>query len=300
MMSELPLSVVIASLNGRPYIDACLKSLAAQTGEVNAEIIVVDCVGATVTDFIRTEYPDVQVIAFDERKSVPQLRAAGMLAARGRVIAITEDHCIPAADWFTSLVAAHARYPELAIGGAVDNAANERRIDWAVYVCEYLNFASPVTAGFVHDLPGPNVSYKRETLDLIRPMLTDGYWENFIHNHLESEGHALRSEPSLVVWHKKHFTWGSFLSERFHYGRWFAGTRNRFSSPAKRAFYLLFSPLLPPLILRRLVKRAQLRPQLMPEFRRSLPLIAVFTLAWALGEFVGYAAGPGDSVYQLR
>lgn len=299
-MSEPTLSVVIASLNGRPYIDACLKSLHEQSGGVTAEIIVADCVGASVTDFIRAEYPDVQVIAFQERKSVPQLRAVGMLAAKGDIIAITEDHCIPDENWFRSLIDAHQRFPELTIGGAVDNAATERPLDWAVYVCEYLNFASPVTAGFVHDLPGPNVSYKRAAIDLIRPMLNDGYWENFIHNHLESNGHPLRSEPSVRVWHKKHFTWGAFLSERFHYGRWFAGTRNSFVSPSRRMFYLIFSPLLPPLIVRRLMRRAQLRPALMPQFRKSLPYILVFTVAWTLGEFVGYAAGPGNSVYQLR
>jgi len=34
-------------------------------------------------------------------------------------------------------------------------------------------------------------------------------------------------------------------------------------------------------------------------FWRSLPLIAFFTLVWALGEFVGYATGEGKSVLQL-
>jgi len=298
-MSEITLSVVIASLNGRPYIDSCLEALTRQDQSIRAEIIIADCIGATVTEFIKANYPDVQVIAFNERKSVPALRAAGMLVAKGDIIVITEDHCIPADNWFETLVAAHRTYPELAIGGAVDNAATERLIDWAVYFCEYSNFTSPLPAGIVHDLPGPNVSYKRKALDLIRDMLRDGYWENFIHQHLEANGYPLRAEPSIIVWHKKHFTLASFVSERFHYGRWFAGTRNKFVSPAKRLFYLVFSLLLPPLILYRLYKRVQSRGSHMPMFWRSLPLIAFFTLVWALGEFVGYATGEGKSVLQL-
>ncbi len=299
-MSEQPqLSIVIASLNGRPYIDSCLAALMKQQGMVSAEVIVADCVGASVTDFVRSEYPQVRLIAFDEPKSVPELRSAGILVAQGDVIAITEDHCVPPEDWYEALVRAHAAYPGPAIGGAVDNAATERVMDWAVYFCEYSNFTSPVPAGVVHDLPGPNVSYKRAALDSMRDMLVDGYWENFLHQRLESLGYELWSDPTVKVWHKKHFTFGSFLSERFHYGRWFAGTRNQFTSPGKRLFYLAFSPLLPPLILKRLISRVRSRGRHYGAFMRALPLIFVFTLAWAAGEFVGYATGPGRSVLKL-
>src|SRR5258708_16159424 len=173
------LSIVIASLNGRPYIDACLAALARQQGNIQAEVLVAECVGPEVVSFIKSNYPDVKVIAFAERKSVPQLRAAGILAARGEIIAITEDHCIPADNWYTALVTAHTEESNPAIGRAVDNAATERNIHWAVYLCEYINFISPVPHGVVHDLPGPNVSYKREALDSMRDMLEDGYWENF-------------------------------------------------------------------------------------------------------------------------
>ena len=293
------LSVVIASLNGRPYIDACLQSLHNQTGSIRAEIIVADCIGTDVTNFVKASYPDVHLIEFGEPKSVPELRAAGLLVAKGDIAVITEDHCIPAENWYEALVASHAKHENVAIGGAVDNAATERRIDWAVYFCEYSSFISPVPDGIVHDLPGPNVSYKRAALDLMHDMLEDGYWENFLHQRLEATGHELRSDPTIVVWHKKHFTMSSFLSERFHYGRWFAGTRNEFSSPARRLYYLAFSPLLPPLIMYRLYKRVTSRGQHYGDFIRSLPYIAVFTLAWAVGEFVGYASGPGSSVMKL-
>ena len=242
------LSVIIASLNGRPYIDACLEALAEQEGNVDAEVIVADCVGPDVTDFLKNTYPKVRLIEFHEPKTVPQLRSAGILAANGTIIVITEDHCIPTRNWYVALLDAHMSYEGPAIGGAVDNAATERVIDWAVYFCGYSNFSSKVPHGIVHDLPGPNVSYKRESLDTMHDVLEEGYRETFLHQKLESQGHKLWSDPSVMVWHKKHFTMRSFLNERFHYGRWYAGTRSQSISLTNRIIYLILSPLLPGLI----------------------------------------------------
>jgi glycosyltransferase involved in cell wall biosynthesis len=226
---------VIASLNGRQYVENCLKSLGKQKGNINAEVIVDDCIGPEVTNFVRENYPHVRLIEFNEKKSVPELRAAGILVAEGDYIVITEDHCIAPDNWYQSLVESHQQHPNAAIGGAVDNAATDRLIDWAVYFCEYSNYISPVPDGVVHDLPGPNVSYKRAAIDTMREMIERGYWETFLHQHLEENGENLLSDPSIVMYHKKHFTFNDFMTERFHYGRWYAGTRNEFTSPASIA-----------------------------------------------------------------
>jgi hypothetical protein len=36
------------------------------------------------------------------------------------------------------------------------------------------------------------------------------------------------------------------------------------------------------------------------EFVRALPLVALFTISWALGEFVGYLWGPGTSLAKVE
>src|SRR5258708_12558549 len=138
------LSIVIASLNGRPYIDACLAALARQQGNIQAEVLVAECVGPEVVSFIKSNYPDVKGIAFAERKSVPQLRAAGILAARGEIIAITEDHCIPADNWYTALVTAHTEESNPAIAGPVDNAPPAPTITLPSYSSRYTNLFIPV------------------------------------------------------------------------------------------------------------------------------------------------------------
>ena len=293
------LSVVIASLSGRPYIDNCLEALNEQHGDISAEIIVADSLGSIVTDFIKDNYPRVCLITFDGPKSVAQLRAAGLKSARGSILAITEDHCIPNANWYQSLVDAHQNHSGPAIGGAVDNAANKRLVDWAAFFCEYSNYISPVPHGIVHDLPGPNVSYKRAALEPMDNTLANGYRETFLHQHLEAQGLSLWSDPSLVVWHKKHFTISAFLSERFHYGRWYAGTRNQFITSLRRLIYLLFSPLLPFLLTVRLSRRVFGRHQHRREYIMAFPLLFLFLIAWAIGEGLGYAFGSGNSEYEI-
>lgn len=293
------ISVVIASINGRKYLERCLAALAVQQGTVPAEVIVADCVGPSVADYVRQEHPDVKLIAFDEPKSVPDLRAAGILVATGEIIAITEDHCIPEPDWYEAMSASHERHDNPAIGGAVDNAATDHIIDWAVFFCEYSNFISPVDDGIVHDLPGPNVSYKRGALMELEEMIREGYWETFLHWKLESEGFQLRSDPTVRVLHKKDFRFWSFFLERFHYARAFAGTRNESIPLSKRLFYLAFSPALPPMLIRRIWKRVWKRRRHLREFAAALPIILLFMVAWACGEFTGYAIGPGESALQL-
>jgi GT2 family glycosyltransferase len=293
------ITVIIASINGWEYLQVCLQALAVQQGALDAEIIVADCVGADVTAPVREQFPGVQLICYNEKQSVPKLRAAALAQARGRIIAITEDHCIPPSDWYQSLIRAHERHPAPAIGGAVDNGATKRIIDWAVFFCEYSNFISPVTDGVVHDLPGPNVSYKREALTELQEAIGDEYWETFVHGRLESEGKQLWSDPTVKVIHKKHFRFTDFLAERFHYSRAFAGTRNESFTKGKRLIYFFCAPLLPPMLLMRIFTRVLSKKQHLTEFAMSLPYIFIFMIAWAVGESVGYAIGPGDSALYL-
>lgn len=299
-MTVPEISVVIASTVGRPSLDFCLAALRHQSGDVAIEVIVVDRVGPSVTAFVAAAYPEVRLIAVDEPRSVPELRALGLRAARGGLIAITEDHCIPPPDWCQAIRRAHAAHPGPAIGGAVDNGATERLVDWAVFFCEYGNFLSPAPRGVVRDLPGPNVSYKRDALLALPAASGDEFWETAVHGQFEARGCLLWSDPAVRMLHKKHFTLTSFLAERFHYSRAFAGRRNAGLGPARRLAYLLLAPLLPPLLLRRLGRRVLDRRRYRGLFLRALPHLALFTLVWAGGEIVGYALGPGESALRLE
>ncbi len=293
------LSVVIASVNGAAYLDVCLQALTRQRGGVRAEVIVADCCGAMTAELVATRYPDVRLISFEKRLAIPELRAVGIAQSRGDLIVMTEDHCVPPEDWYERIVEAH-KAPYLAIGGAIENAATERLVDWAVFLCEYSNFVGPMSAGVVHDIPGPNVAYKRAALAYIQDLLEAGQWENFLHARLEQHGFELYRDPSVVIHHRKFFTLPEFLLQRYHYGRGFAGMRVADAPISRKAVFALASPILPPLILWRIGSRLFSRHRHRLIFWKSFPLLALFTLSWSLGEFVGYVAGPGDSLAKVE
>jgi glycosyltransferase involved in cell wall biosynthesis len=293
------LSVVIASINGADSLADCIASFARQPRGDEIEIVVAASSHSGAEKKICAQYANVRLFHFSEHKSIPELRAAGLLNARGEVLAMTEDHCLADEHWIENALRAHES-PHLVIGGAVENAATERLVDWAVYFCEYGRYMLPVAPGATDDLPGPNVSYKRAALNQIRDLLSPATWEPFWHWRLMSNGVQLINDPRLVIYHRKNFTLRGFLSERYHYARSFAGRRVQGASPVKRTLLTFAAPLLPPLLLARIAARVLRKGRHRREFVLALPYIVLFTLSWSLGEFIGYALGPGDSLEKIE
>jgi GT2 family glycosyltransferase len=292
--------VVIASVNGAAYLDACLAGLTQQRGNVPSEIIVADCCGGETRDLVAQKYPRVRLLSFAERLSVPRLRALGIAASRGDLVLLTEDHCIPAPDWFERVTAAQRGRAYAAVGGAVENAATERLTDWAVFLCEYSRYVNPVPSGVADDIPGNNVAYTREAIAHMQDLLAAGQWEYFLHGRLRGAGLELYSDPSIVVYHKKSFTTREFLEQRFHYGRSFVGMRVQGAPWWRRGLFAAGSLGLPPLLIGRIGARLFGRRRHRLIFLRALPLLSLFTLSWTVGELVGYLSGPGDSLARVE
>ena len=301
--SRPKISVVIASVNGAGHVDDCLKSLANQTVKGVDEVIITDCCGDGVTELIRTKYPqpNIRLFSYTERKTIPELRAIGMKEARGDIIAITEDHCVAEPHWYERMLRAHAEHYG-AIGGAVENDASITGIiDWAVYFCEYSAFLNPVPTGETNDIPGNNTSYRREFLEHIRDMLDAGnFWEGFLNGRLMEKGIKVYSFPEIIVYHKKVFGFRYFLSQRYHYGRSYAGMRVENAPFWKKLAYAGFCPLLPALLIGRIGYRVLVKKRYLGKFFASFPFLVIFSLAWAWGEFVGYLFGPGDSLLKVE
>jgi glycosyltransferase involved in cell wall biosynthesis len=293
------LSVVIASVNGGKSLADCIASLEPQKHGDDIEIVVCESFDDAVAKDTHSQFPNVRFFHFSERKSIPELRVTGILNARGDVIALTEDHCIVHEHWVASVLSAHTS-PYLVIGGAVENVATERLIDWAVFFCEYGRYMIPIASGAIKDLPGPNVSYKRAVLENFRDVFATAAWEPFWHSRLMDAGVTLFSDPRLIVYHRKNFTLGGFLRERFHYARSFAGERVKDAPWIYRAMYICGSPFLSPLLLSRIVVAVWRKHRKQRELILSLPYIFLFTLAWSLGEFIGYAAGQGNSLGKVE
>lgn len=288
-------SVVIASRNSGGLLKDCLSSLERQSVKDGFEVIVVNSSNDGSRQLVREQFPEVKLVSIPYPGSRAMMRAIGVSYAEGEIVAVTEDHCVPREDWMARIIENH-RAPVVAVGGAVENSAEDRADYWAIYFCEYYKFMHPVPAGPVTCIPGSNAAYKRSAL-----ARTDfgetGLWETLISTQLGDNGHVegIVSDPTQVICHNKREKPLSFLIHRYYYSRCFAGLRTRQISAPRRLFYLAFSPTLPILILWRTFRDTWRKGRHRIKLLRALPFLVPFLISSALGEFTGYALGVGDS-----
>jgi len=302
-MDEPVVSVLIASVNGRPMIEECLAALEAQSAPELAEVVVADATDDETRRALGARFPRARILPFPRGTTIPFLRTAAFDASRARIVAVTEDHCVPDARWVAEIAAALAD-PDGAgatvVGGAVENGSRDRLVDWAVYFCEYARYMAPVPDGPHTDVPGVNVAYRREVLAAHRALLERGFWEGIVHPLLIAEGARIVSSPRLVVSHKKRFGFGYFLDQRFHYSRYYAATRAAPWPAWKRAAAACAMPILPPLLFARATREVARKRRNAGPYVASLPILTAFWISWAVGELAGSLFGAGDSLSRIE
>jgi GT2 family glycosyltransferase len=296
-MSEQPqpdVSIIIPSVNGWQDLDPCLDALHAQSDGIALEIIVADRVGDPLRKPLRAKYPGVRLLEALPLTTIPALRARAMRAARAEVVGVIEDHVIVPPDWSRRMLAAHGTGAEV-VGGRVENAACERVVDWAAFLCEYSHCLVP-PVGSAPWLTGNNVTYRRRVLEQFRVVVDEERWENHLHEAIRQAGVTLFSCPEISVGHKKHYTVGEYLHQRYLYARSYAGLRVSEVGGFQRLGYGLAAFALPPLLFLRITYRVWRTGRHRKHLLQSLPLLGIFVIAWAGGEVVGYWFGSGDSL----
>jgi glycosyltransferase involved in cell wall biosynthesis len=291
------LSVVVPSVNGWGDLSACLTALVAQRG-ATVEVLVADRCGPDLRARVREAFPRARVLEAPANATIPALRAMAFDAAGGDCIAVIEDHVIVPPDWARRLLDAQ-RDAGGVVGGAVENAAVDRTVDWAAFLCEYSHCIPPLPAGPAEWVTGNNVVYPRAVLRRYRGEMRPDRWENQLHDAMRRDGVPLVCHPEIVVGHKKHYSIGGYLTQRYLYARSWAGARVAAAPASRRLAFGLAAFALPPLLFWRTVTRVLKKGRHRAELVRSLPLLVLFVTSWALGEVVGYWAGPGDALVRV-
>jgi hypothetical protein len=297
-MTAIDLSVVVPSVNGWSDLNGCLAALEAQRRDASIEVLVVDRLGESVRAQVRSRYPAVRLLEADPGTTIPDLRAMAFAAAQGRSVAVIEDHVLVPAGWARQLLDAQERGEEV-VGGSVENAAIQRTVDWAAFLCEYSHLLPPLADGPSDWLTGNNTVYRRTLLERYRAVTEQGRWENYLHDRLREDGITLYCRPAIRVGHKKHYTIWEYFSQRYLYSRSYAGARVADAPGPRRLAYGLAACALPPVLFYRTVARIWKKGSHRGELVRSLPLLALFVTGWAAGEVVGAWFGPGDALSKV-
>ena len=295
----LKASVIIAFVNDLPSLIECLTALGQQECDFDFEIIVIDRTLNESEQYLKENFPRVNLIKRSAPCGIPEMRAIGIENAGGEYLVITEDHCIVPPNWLAKIIEAHKTGYKV-VGGAVENASSERLIDWAVFLCEYSNFMPPIIEGETQFLTGNNTSYKRSVIDQLDDSLKRNYWEYFLQAELKRRNITFYSVSTLIINHKKEFGFFYFLSQRFHYSRSFAAMRKNQSSTLKQIIYILYTPILPFHLIWRIAQNVHQKRRNYKEFFLSLPLLVIFMMSYAVGELTGLIFGSGNSLLKVE
>ena len=292
------LSVIVPAVNTLLDVVECLQALERQRDDVDLEVLVIVRNGPEVAAAVPRLFSWVRVMPVADSMTIPEMRALGFRESKGQAIAVIEDHVIVPHGWARQMLDALAQGHRI-VGGSVENAATETLIDWACFLCEYSHCLPPLASGSVSWLTGNNVVYSRELIDSHRDIVEAGRWENYLHDTLRSEGVELHCRPEIVVGHKKHYTFGEYLSQRYYYARSYAGARVADAPVTRRVAYGVAALALPAILLFRTVTRIAKKRKHVGVLVKSIPMISVFVTSWGVGEVVGYLFGPGDSLAKV-
>lgn len=233
---------------------------------------------------------DVRAPAGAGREHHDALRARGLAAARGEIVALLEDHARPDPRWSARLLEAH-RQPHAAIGGAIENGV-DRPLNWGVYFCDFYRYMNPLPPGETDVASDANISFKRSALEAVRVVWEDSFHEPAVNAALAARGETLALSPEVVVvQHREGLRPVEALVERFVWGRSYAATRAAAGTGGRRALRAALTPALPPLLILRMTRVVADRGRLGREFLAALPWIALLTGSWSLGELAGYLTG---------
>ena len=293
------LSIVVPSVNGWGDLRGCLEALERERAGVDLEVLVPDRVGDSVRGRLAETFPWVRVLAAPAESTIPALRAMALERASGAAVAVIEDHVLVPPGWARAMLACLERGEDV-VGGAVENGATSRLVDWAAFLCEYHHLLPPLPAGQVDRITGNNTAYRRTVLDCYREAWQAGRWEDHLHDAMRRGGVQLHQHPEIVVQHRMHYTVGLYAGQRFLFSRAWAGMRAAGASRIDRLARGAAAAFLPPVLFWRIVRTVWGKRAHRNALARSLPLIGLFTLAWGAGEVVGYWFGAGNALARVR
>lgn len=292
------LSIVVATTHPWPEMERTLDSLWGQAMALGAEVLLLDGHGEGLPPDLPARYPGA-IRLTRPGASVFALRALGLRAARGEIIAMTEDHCVVPPDWCRRLLDAHRRYPHAAaVGGAVDNGATARLIDWANYFVAHSPTMAPIRGGEAEMISAQaGMAVKRRAIAAALP--AHGLVEMLFLRALRDRGEILVADAGILVHHvQSHGFWKSFAIH-YHNGRSIAGFRRPALGPWGRMARLAGALLLPGFLPLRAAAAVLRKRRFRRELLLSAPLIVALACCHAAGEIVGSCAGPGTSPERL-
>ena len=291
------IAVALPVRQAEATIEATLASLLPQCQSLNAELIVAVSETDPTAALLRSiNTRGARVLYKPGLTSIPQLRRAAVLATEADFIVIVEDHVTVPDGWLRGLVDAIDQHNVDVSGGGV-NQGLTHYAGWAQYFTRYSNFMAPLNEGPTKMLPGNNACYRRKVFDDNRNLLKEGFWEAEFNHEISAEK-AFWMCSNLSVTQHQHRGLLAYIPLRYRHGRCYGARRYQTTAPADRRKLVVQSPLIPLVLFVRAARAVFNKSHHQARFLSCCPLLAIYFLAWGVGEMIGYLRGAGGSCAQ--
>ena len=239
-MRAEPLVSVIVPTHRRPAaLDACLGALTQQSvGTDRFDVVVVDDGTPEPLEGVLDRHSSsLRLTVHRQASSGPaSARNAGVAHARGRLLAFTDDDCLPSANWLEALVGALRRWPGSIVGGRTVNALTANPYAEASQtLLAYLYADGSGRADGLTFVASSNLGVARGEFEAV-----GGFAVSFpsaaaedrdLCDRWKALGRAVRYEPAAVVRHAHVMGLGGFVRQHVEYGR---GARRLHRARARR------------------------------------------------------------------
>jgi glycosyltransferase involved in cell wall biosynthesis len=214
-----PASVVVCTYNGRRTIRRCLEAL-VRLEYPDLELIVVDDGSTDDTARIAAEYP-VRLIR-TTNQGLSAARNTGWRAARGPIVAYTDDDAYPDPHWLQYLARTLVSGGHAGVGGPNLPVPG----DGLVAECVAHSPGGPthvlLTDSIAEHIPGCNMAFWRSALEEVGgfdPRFRIAGDDVDVCWRLQDLGGTLGFSPAAVVWHHRRGRVRGFWRQQVNYGR---------------------------------------------------------------------------------
>ncbi|WP_028324665.1 glycosyltransferase family 2 protein [Desulfatirhabdium butyrativorans] len=241
--SDIPVSVVVSTLDRPLDLRRCLTYLSRQQTHRKVEIIVVDNNPASgMTPPVVAEFPMV-VLTSETRRGLSYARNRGICASHGKIIAVTDDDAIMPEDWIENIVAPFVQKNVMIVTGNVLPAELETPAqvyfelygglgrgfmrmeadrDWfdgfSWKAVQTWRLGATACAAFRSDIFGhPAIGLLNEALG---PGTPTGVGEDtYLFYKVLKEGYRIVYEPAAYVWHRHRRSMKALRRQIYNYSK---------------------------------------------------------------------------------
>jgi len=298
------LSAVVVTPRRFDQLRRTVRHLREQSAAHRMELVIVAPSKEAVDDHRVGEldgFGAVQVVPAGPIPNVDKASAHGVDAARGPAVALVEDHAYAQPGWAEAMMEAHRR-PDEVIGPVIMNGNPERMLSWVNLLIAYGPWADDSRRGPIDCLPSHNITYKRDALLSYGDRLPSRLGrDGGLLDDLARDGARFLLQSKAAIAHVNPSILKATADVRFNAGRLYAHLRASRGEwgPLRRLAYIVGGPLIPVVRLRRSWKEYFTEGRHRELLPGILPGLVYGLLLDGLGQMVGYAAGPGDTVEKL-